>query len=266
MEMEDENKKDNNLLLRHGTYFEALYKILESGYLASPAHLKIKGSGHDNNAIFFTPVTTEFVDNDDQISLYLDLNGTISNYDSFFINNGNHYSPLDGRPDKTGDCDCLETFHNNLDQTKYPDISETKCYRTYDEMIELVTSLPQDRNLFEYCDGGPEMGVFSPTIELDKLLKYVILPNRRTLLHETKFLKEINKTMDESFEDLEKMITKYGGIMIEKEYKPKTKTRFGGNKRTKNNKKKQAQKRINKTRKIKTKTKTKNKRRNTKRR
>ena len=193
-------KKDSQLLLRHGTDFEALYNILQSGYLASPSHLQTKGSGHDNNIIFFTPVTSDIVQNDDKPSLYLDLNETITKNDSYFINNGNHFLPLDGRPSKTGDCECFETFHNNLDPTKYPDVSGTKCYRAYDEMIELATSLPQDNNLFEYCDGGPEVGIFSPTIQLDKLLKYVVLPNRRTFSHNSKFLDKKKQTIDEANE------------------------------------------------------------------
>jgi hypothetical protein len=95
----------HKLLLRHSTYLEAIYNILKSGNLLSPSSLGMEGSGYDQDIIFFTPLTNEFIENDidKSYSLYLDLDTTLSRYNQFFINSGNSFLPLDGKPDKKGE-------------------------------------------------------------------------------------------------------------------------------------------------------------------
>ena len=223
---------ENTLLLRHSTYLEALYNILKTGTLLSPSSLGITGSGYDQDTIFFTPLTYEYINNDidKSYSLYLDLDKTISKYDRFFINSGNSFLPLHGKPNKKGNCKCLETYHNNLDSNKYPDPISQPCYKSYNDFIELIRSLPQNEKLFDYCDGGIEFGFITPNIKLDQILKYVIIPNR----------KDVNKNtqnIDELYNEIESMVEKFGGVFIEKPHL-KIQNKLGGKTKTKKNRKK----------------------------
>jgi len=218
MERKDEETKE--LLIRHYTNLDGLFNILLSGMLLSPERLQKESSGINNNIIFFTPLTSSIIDFDNNdFSIYLDFHSTIDKYNKFFINSGNQYGPLNGNVNKKNNCLCVETFNNNLEEYGYPNISNRICYRDLHTMTNLILSLPQNMDLFEYCDGGPELGIFSPEIELNNLLKFTVVKNREKLLYNKNiqhYLRINNLTIDTIYDRIKIMTENLGGIFIEK--------------------------------------------------
>jgi len=216
-------RKKNDFLLRHDTgILEYLYSILQGGYIKSPNELKIRGSSKEPDAIFFTPVPHNFIYNDNIISfsLYLDYEKVLNHYNSFFINNSNGFKPLDGKypkkmHKKINRCNKWETYHHNLDPIKYPNVEHNPCYVTYNKMIKIINSLKYDEFLDE---DGPEIAFITPKISLRHYLKYIIVPDRTILFNHSNvinFLKKINKTIDEAYEEMRKITESFGGKFIE---------------------------------------------------
>ena len=219
--MERKEEESKELLIRHYTTHDNLLNILISRKLLSPERLQRKSSANSNNIIFFTPLTRSIIDFDnDNFSIYLDFYSTIDKYNKFFINSGNQYEPLNGNVNKENNCLCSETFNNNLEEYGYSNISDRICYRDLHTMIDLILSLPQNMDLFEYCDGGPEFGIFSPEIELNNLLKFVVVKNREKLVKNKNiqdYLRINNLTIDTLYDNIKLMTENLGGVFIEKD-------------------------------------------------
>jgi len=212
-------RKKYDFLLRHDTgVLEFLYSILKDGYIKSPNELKIGSSSEERDAIFFTPVPHNFIYNDNTKSfcLYLDYEKVLINYNSYFINNSNGFKPLTGTypkrmHNKINRCYKWETYHHNLDPIKYPNAEHMPCHITYKKMMKIINSLEYDEFLEE---DGPEIGFMTPKISLHYYLKYVVVPDR-TILKEPRFLKKINKTIDEVYEEMREITERFGGKFIE---------------------------------------------------
>ena len=221
---QDYHKRNKyNFLLRHNTgLLEYLYYILQEGYIKSPNELKINSSSEEPDAIFFTPVPHNFIYNDDinSLSLYLDYEKVLNNYNSYFINNSNGFKPLTGTypkrmHKKINRCHKWETYHHNLDPIKYPNVEHNPCHITYNKMMKIINSLKHEEFLDEE---GPEIGFMTPKISLRNYLKYIIVPDRTILIKHinvTRFLKKINKTIDEVYEEMREITERVGGKFIE---------------------------------------------------
>lgn len=213
-------RKKYDFLLRHDTgVLEFLYSILKDGYIKSPNELKIGSSSEERDAIFFTPVPHNFIYNDNTKSfcLYLDYEKVLINYNSYFINNSNGFKPLTGTypkrmHKKINRCHKWETYHHNLDPIKYPNVEHNPCYKTYNQIMKIINSLNYDEFLEE--EEGPEIGFMTPKISLRHYLKYIIVPDRTTI-KEPRFLKKINKTIDEVYEEMREITERVGGKFIE---------------------------------------------------
>ena len=209
-----------NFLLRHNTgILEYLYSILHSGYIKSPNELKINSSSEEPDAIFFTPVPYNFIYNDiiNSFSLYLDYEQVLNKYNSYFINNSNGFKPLTGNypkqmHKKRNRCNKWETYHHNLDPIKYPNVEHNPCHKTYKQIMKIINSLNYDEFLEE--EEGPEIGIMTPKISLRHYLKYIIVPDRTTI-KEPRFLKKINKTIDEIYEEMREITERFYGKFIE---------------------------------------------------
>jgi hypothetical protein len=79
--------------------------------------------------------------------------------------------------------------------------------------MKLLNSLNYEDFINE--EDGPEIGFMSPKISLNYYLKYIIVPDRTTLKGEKIFLKTINKTIDEVYEEMREITEQYGGKFIE---------------------------------------------------
>ena len=217
------NKYD--FLLRHNAWLlRILYNILKEGYIKSPNELKIGSSSEEPDAIFFSPVPHNFIYNDhtdnngDTFSLYLDYEKVLNHNNSYFINNANGFKPLPGTYSpkmrrKKNRCKGWETYHHNLDPRKYPNVEHNPCYRTYKEMMKLLNSLSYKEFIDE--EDGPEIGFITPKISLNHYLKYIVVPHRTLLKGEKNFLKSINKTIDEVYEEMKEITERFGGKFIE---------------------------------------------------
>ena len=216
-------RKKYDFLLRHNAnLLEYLYYILQSGYIKSPNELQFQTSSEEPDAIFFTPVPHNFIYNDNinSLSLYLDYDKVLNHYDSYFINNSNGFKPLSGKypkrmHKKINRCHKWETYHHNLDPIKYPNAEHNPCHITYKKMMKIINSLNYDEFLEE---DGPEIGFMTPKISLHHYLKYVVVPDRIILLKHLNviiFLKKINKTIDEVYEEMREIIERFGGKFIE---------------------------------------------------
>jgi hypothetical protein len=78
--------------------------------------------------------------------------------------------------------------------------------------MKIINSLNYDEFLEE--EEGPEIGFMTPKISLRHYLKYIIVPDRTTI-KEPRFLKKINKTIDEVYEEMREITEKVGGKFIE---------------------------------------------------
>ena len=209
-------RKKYDFLLRHNaSILEYLYYILQSGYIKSPNELKIQSSSEELDAIFFTPVPHNFIYNE-KTKLFLNNEKVLNNFDSYFINNSNGFKPLSGKypkrmHKKINRCHKWETYHHNLDPIKYPNAEHMPCHITYKKMMKIINSLEYDEFLEE---DGPEIGFMTPKISLHHYLKYVVVPDR-TILKEPRFLKKINKTIDEVYEEMREITERFGGKFIE---------------------------------------------------
>ena len=212
-----------DFLLRHNAgLLEYLYNILHGGYIKSPNELKINSSSEELDAIFFTPVPHNFIYNDDidSFSLYLDYEKVLNHYNSYFINNSNGFKPLNGKypkkmHKKINRCHKWETYHHNLDPIKYPNVEHNPCHITYNKMMKIINSLKHEEFLEE---DGPEVGFITPKISLQNYLKYIIVSDRTTLIKHINvktFLKKINKSIDEVYEEMKEITERYGGKFIE---------------------------------------------------
>ena len=213
-------RKKYDFLLRHDTgVLEFLYSILKDGYIKSPNELKIGSSSEELDAIFFTPVPHNFIYNDKTKSfcLYLDYEKVLNYYNSYFINNSNGFKPLTGMypkrmHKKSNRCHKWETYHHNLDPIKYPNVEHNPCHKTYKQIMKIINSLNYDEFLEE--EEGPEIGIMTPKISLRHYLKYIIVPDRTTI-KEPRFLKKINKTIDEIYEEMREITERFYGKFIE---------------------------------------------------
>ena len=220
------NKYD--FLLRHNAWLlRVLYIILKEGYIKSPNEIikgttkKAASSSEEPDAIFFSPVPHNFIYNDnngESFCLYLDYEKVLNHNNSYFINNTNGFKPLPGTyssrmAKKKNRCQGYETYHHNLDPIKYPNIEHTPCYRTYKQMMKLLNSLNYEDFINE--EDGPEIAFMTPKISLKHYLKYIIVPDRTTLKGEKIFLKNINKTIDEVYEEMREITESFGGKFIE---------------------------------------------------
>jgi len=205
---ETKNEVENVELLRHYTTFNSLYGIIISNKLLNPLKIEeinenFRSSAKDKNSIFFTPLFTEkFINDKDQTDpvFYLDLQETLNKYPEYYINSGNSFQPLTGKyPKRRGievqNCDCLETYHNlnpdNSNKFNYlENPSEKPCYRTKEELLGKIKnfqlSVDSFDEIMDNCDGGPELAIFSPEIDLSGLLKYLVVPNREFI--KTKYI------------------------------------------------------------------------------
>jgi len=114
---------------------------------------------------------------------------------------------------KKNRCHKWETYHHNLDPIKYPNIEHNPCHKTYNQMMKIINSLDYNEFLDE---DGPEIGFITPKINLRHYLKYIIVPNRILLAkHKSNFLKTINKTIDEIYEEMREITESFGGKFIE---------------------------------------------------
>jgi hypothetical protein len=219
------NKYD--FLLRHDTHvLEYLYYILKDGFIKSPNELKLGSSSEEPDAIFFTPVPHNFIYNDNttyynisslSFSLYLDYEKVLNHYDSYFINNSNSFKPLNGKYPKRmhtkfNRCHKWETHHHNLDPIKYPNIEHNPCHRTYNQIMKIINSLKY--NEFIEDEEGPEIAFMTPRISLRHYLKYIIVPDR-IIVKDIRFLKKINKTLDEIYDEMREITERFGGKFIE---------------------------------------------------
>jgi hypothetical protein len=218
-------RKKHDFLLRHNTWLlRVLYNILKEGYIKSPNELKIGSSSEELDAIFFSPVPHNFIYNDytdnngDSFCIYLDYEKVLNHNNSYFINNAYGFKPLPGTyparmRKKINRCQGWETHHHNLDPIKYPNIENKPCYKTYKQMMKILNSLNYEDFINE--EDGPEIGFMTPKISLNHYLKYIIVPDRSLLKKEKNFLKTINKTIDEVYEEMREITERFGGKFIE---------------------------------------------------
>ena len=226
LDKDSHKRKKYDFLLRHDTHvLEYLYYILKDGFIKSPNELKIGSSSEEHDAIFFTPVPHNFIYNDNttyntsslSFSLYLNYEKVLNHYNSYFINNSNAFKPLNGKyhkrmHKKSNRCHKWETHHHNLNPIKYPNIEHNPCYRTYNQIMKIINSLKYNEFLEE--EEGPEIAFMTPKISLRNYLKYIIVPDR-TIIREPLFLKKINKTVDEIYEEIREITERFGGKFIE---------------------------------------------------
>jgi hypothetical protein len=186
-------------LLRHGTGDDILFKILQDGYLSTPQFRGEKSTSHFTNIIFFTPVSEEWFVKSKQndYALYLDFKALLNDYPQYFINISNAYGPHSGKKTSSGSCKCRYTFYSKelMDEKKIKPIfdDEGGCgVKTQDEMLDIIqtvyTKIKSPEEIFDYCDAGPEVGVYTPDgkIPLKKYLKYITFKPRNSLSDYTK--------------------------------------------------------------------------------
>jgi SepF-like predicted cell division protein (DUF552 family) len=78
--------------------------------------------------------------------------------------------------------------------------------------MKIINSLEYDEFLED--EEGPEIAFMTPKISLQHYLKYIIVPDR-TIIKDIRFLKKINKTVDEIYKEMREMTERFGGKFIE---------------------------------------------------
>ena len=131
-----------------------------------------------DNYVFFTPISKEFINEIMKVSyashyLVFDLESLLNDYPMYFINTKNNYGPSSGKGyGKNNRCtECDYTYHSNefrkkLDEIDSVDIKkhileEDTCVRTEEEIMDIIERIfPQNNEIYDVCDGGPEIGVY----------------------------------------------------------------------------------------------------------
>lgn len=148
----------------------SINEILRDGRLRPAVELGSKGTaGEDNTVVYFTATDNKGIPvphfNKRSAAFHFDAQQVMKAFPTFFVNEGNAFGPLDGKPNwisKT--CKCMNTYNSYGH-------GEGKCkHETLRELEELLVYS------FEHCDGGPEFGIFT-SIELkDPYFMYVTVP------------------------------------------------------------------------------------------
>lgn len=131
-----------------------------------------------DNYVFFTPISEEFINEIVKVSyashyLVLDLKSLLDDYPLYFINTKNNYGPSNGKGYGTnGRCsECDYTYHSNAFRIKLSEIDsidikdhileEETCLKSEEEIMDIIERIfPQNNNIYDVCDGGPEIGVY----------------------------------------------------------------------------------------------------------
>ena len=121
--MSQEREED---LLKHSTMFNSLYNILNTSELVSRTELNrrsILPLSHEvhNDSIFFSPIFfSRFIKaKDNSPSIFLDFEKTLQIYPEYYINEGNSFEPLDGKKNRYKTCECMDTYHHNLNYNNF---------------------------------------------------------------------------------------------------------------------------------------------------
>ena len=134
--------------------------------------------------------------------IFLDFESLLSDFPEYFINSGNLYGPGTGKPSKSGKCTCRNTFYSDALLKKITP-SSNDCYiSTKDEMVDiLLKNFPKTKNIYDLCEGGPEVGIIPPDGEilLKKYIRHVVFPPKEKLSNYTRKILEKNGGVDDFF-------------------------------------------------------------------
>lgn len=237
----------DNIILFHQTTLQSLYSILTSGGMLPPKVLKELGMINpikffdEPLAIYFSPIypTPSFSLAD--VGFYIDFKTAIERYPSFFINDDNYFRPMTGNPKMIGpkgnkrpSCNCEHTYNQNLDvlkkpdgTNKYPPIDEKECFLPFERMLEHIKNTYTNEeypdfvdpsNLYDRChDGGMEIGFITERLNLEGLVKRVVVENRASIrpTEAENLRSKYGKPINELYEDMKNATESLGGVFEE---------------------------------------------------
>ena len=150
----------------HSTIGKFIGKILDDKALLNSNVIKNKERS-SGKYIYFTPVTKDFIENyPHKNAIILDFDKTISKYDKFFINTSNAFGPMSGLGDNKECTTCSYTYRS----PNFPRNNSDKrncVLETLEDILDKVVSFPQNEQIYDDCDGGPEIGFLTDRIILD---------------------------------------------------------------------------------------------------
>jgi hypothetical protein len=214
------SQESEESLLQHSTHLTSLYHILTTSEILSPTELnrrtgyKLSHEVH-NDSVFFTPLFfSRFVRLKKILpSIFLDFEKTLVIYPEYYINEGNSFGPLDGKLGKNKTCKCINTYHHNLNYSNFkPELINAinePCYNN--NIIEKIKTIERDiipLQLYDTCEGGPEVGIITPTVNfsINNILKYVVVPCRQKITeHTISFINSIPEFTTNTTSNIEKV-------------------------------------------------------------
>lgn len=205
--------------LLHSTDFVGLYNIINEGKMKTANRLGIRGTtGENKDIIYFTPISSEYVE---QLQLDIKPNrfliilkpNILNTYNKFFINAANAFGPLSGKSRK-GNCTCKYTFYSDEFKRDFEPASKDCFIEGIEDMNKILSEeFPPTNNIYDYCDGGPEVGIFPPDGEIN-ILPYIykiIYPSKDKLSAYYKSRIESNIGLDKFYTVVSKSILGGGG-------------------------------------------------------